>query len=306
MTTNPTGTVMAAAAIPGGVHVSTDSGATWTATTLDTGAIWISLDMTADGTRMIAVALNGAMVMSTDRGATWAPIDAAFNAGGSSISYESVTMSQDGTRIVAADLSGNLYVSADGTSATPTFTTVPVAGAAFRAVDSSADGSVVVAVSQNRDAHLSTNGGTTFAPLTVTVDGAAVTDNWYRVAVSPDGNTIVVAGNTDYAGPTSTGVYVSRDRGTTWVRGLAAAGTYTSLDTSQNGDIIVVTRSGAGEVLLSTNGGTSFAPITVPEGETNWRAAAITSDAGRLLLAAGTFFSQTGRVYLSSGSVVGE
>lgn len=293
---------MAASAIPGTVNVSTDSGATWTATNLP-GGIWISVDMTADGTRMVAVALNGGMFMSTDSGANWTQIDTAVNPGGTN--YESVTISEDGQRIVAVDLSGNIYVSQNGTAATPTFTVTPVAGAAFRSVDSSADGAVVVAASQSGSLHLSTDGGATFAALPVVV-GAPVNDNWYRAAVSPDGNTIAVAGNTDYAGAlVSTGLYVSRDRGLTWTQGSATGGAYTSIDTSANGDIIVATMSGAGQVLLSIDGGQTFAPIAAPAGETNWRTVAMTGDASRLLLAAGTFGAATGQLYLSSGSVTG-
>ncbi|AEG92793.1 WD40/YVTN/BNR-like repeat-containing protein [Ramlibacter tataouinensis] len=298
---NPTGTVMVAAPIPGRIHRSVDSGATWTVSN-SPERLWISVDMTPDGTRMAAVGFSGGMYLSTNGGLDWTRIDTTVNPG-ESLEYESVTISEDGQRIVAVDLGGNVYTSVNGAEAAA----ANVAGARFRAIDGSADGTFLVAASETGSLFQSADGGVTFTPLAITVDGTAITDSWYRVAVSPDGNTIAAAGNTDFPGAkVSTGVYVSRDRGATWVRGLAESSAYTSLDTSQNGDIIVATRSGNGDVLLSTNGGTSFAPITEPEGEANWRAAAITSDASRLLLAAGTFFSQTGRVYLSSGSVTGE
>jgi hypothetical protein len=307
---NPAGTVLAATVIPGNVYLSRDSGATWNASTLP-DANWISLDMDATGQTMVAVAFGGGMYRSTNGGTTWTQIDTAFNAG-NNLQYESVTVSQNGQRVVATVLNGPIHVSVNGGN---TFTTAggSAAGAnPWRGIDSSADGAVVVAVTQGQGTapgavHLSTDGGLTFALRPVPLGGLPNAGGWYRVAVSDDGNTIAVAGNTDFAG-TSTGLFVSRDRGLTWVQGNVASGAYTSIDMSATGDVIAATMSGAtGQVLLSTNGGTSFSPITTPAGETNWRALAMDAAATRLILAAGTFPSNTagvnGQVYLSSGTV---
>jgi photosystem II stability/assembly factor-like uncharacterized protein len=281
------------------VHRSLDGGTTWTETTIPEGS-WISVDMSTDGQTMVALGFGGAMYRSLNGGTTWSAIDTAFNPSGS-LGYESVTLSGDGTTIVAVDIDGNVYRSVNGTAAVPVFTVTNTAGAAFRAIDSSTDGSVVAMASQNGDLYLSTNGGAAFVPMPIVVGGSPVTDGWYRIAVSPDGNTIAVVGNTDYAGSrVSTGIYVSRDRGVTWTRGSSISGPYTSIDTSTNGDIIVATMSGAGQVLRSVNGGTSFSPIATPAGETNWRAVAISGNAGNAVLAAGTFFAATGRVYTST------
>jgi hypothetical protein len=234
---NAAGTVLVAAVNPGSVFVSRDSGATW----VDSGlpqANWISVDMDVTGRTLVAVAFTGGMYRSSDAGATWTRIDTAFNAG-NSLQYESVTVSQDGQRVVATVLNGPIYVSSNGGAS---FTTAGGSAAGvnrWRAIDGSADGSVVVAVTQGLDTqagevHVSTDGGATFAVRPVPLGGSANPGGWYRVAVSDDGNTIAVAGNTDFAG-TSTGLFVSRDRGATWVQGNAAAGTYTSIDTSVNG-----------------------------------------------------------------------
>ncbi|HYF17804.1 MAG TPA: sialidase family protein [Ramlibacter sp.] len=292
---------MVAAAIPGTVHISRDSGATWTASSLP-NANWISVDMTPDGQRMVAVAFEGAMYQSTNGGTTWTRIDNAFNAAGN-LQYESVTISQDGQRIVAAVMNGRIFTSTNSGAAFTPATGSVTANNAWRAVDSSANGMVVVAASQNGELHLSTDGGLTFAALPVAVGATQVFDGWYRVALSDDGQTIVAAANPNFAGPSS-GLYVSRNRGTTWTRGSTVSGPYTTVDTSANGDVIVATLS-SGQILRSINGGNTFTAITAPSGETNWRSIAITGNASRLLLAAGTFFGQTGRVYLSSGSVTG-
>jgi len=303
---NPAGDVLAAANIPGEIYISTDGGTTWTpGAGLPAAQSWISVDMTPTASRMVAVAFTGAMYQSVDRGATWTRIDQAFNPTGV-LEYESVTISDDGQRIVAAVLNGSIYTSAD---AGATFTPATAAGAAFtrgwRAVDMSSNGQVVVAAAQQTGGlHLSTDGGRTFAPLPVAVGGTAVADGWYRVAISRDGNTIAVAGNTEFAGAAS-GLYVSRDRGVTWTRAAPAAD-YTSIAMSATGSTIAATMSApTGQVIVSTNGGQTFAPLATPTGETNWRAVALSGDGLQYVLAAGRFFGAAGQLYTSLGVLTG-
>ncbi|WP_239027270.1 WD40/YVTN/BNR-like repeat-containing protein [Ramlibacter algicola] len=304
---NPTGTVLAAIANPGGVFLSRDAGVTWVDSGLPATPNWVAIDMDATGQALFAVAFGGAMYRSVDGGATWAVADTAFNAAGS-LQYEGVTVSQDGRRVVATVLDGLVRVSQDGGATFTTSGGTAATARPWRWVDSSADGSVVVAVTQSAgtapgQVHVSTDGGLTFVQREVMLGAAPNPGGWYRVAVSDDGSTMAVAGNTDFTG-TSTGLFVSHDRGATWTQGNAAAGTYTSIDMNTTGSVIAATLSGAtGRVLLSTNGGATFAPMTAPAGETNWRALAMNGAGTRLILAAGTFISTPGQVYLSSGTV---
>jgi photosystem II stability/assembly factor-like uncharacterized protein len=310
---NTTGDVLIGLDIPGEVHVSTDGGATWTDAAMNNGATalhgqaWISADMTPTADRIVVLGYGGGMYMSTDRGATFSRIDQAFNAG-NNLEYESVSISQDGKNIVAVVKDGRVYRSINsGTN----FTIATEGGAplidAFRAVDSSATGQVVVAASQDGDLHLSIDAGATFAPLPVTVGGTRVTDSWYRVAMSADGGTILVAGNTQYPVPgSSTGLYVGKNVGGTWTwtRASAVAGDYTSVSMSADGSTMSATLSGpgaGGQVLMSTNGGQTFTTLATPPGETNWRAMQLSADGRSWVLAAGTFFAATGQLYTSIG-----
>jgi hypothetical protein len=312
---NPTGTVMAVGAIPGPIGISTNGGATWTNSGAPTGN-WISIDMSATGSRLVAVQYFGSMFLSNDTGATWSQV-ATGTLVSSNREYESVTMSADGTRIAAAIKDGEIQVSANGGA---TWAAAQLAGSPsgaapltdqFRAIDSSADGLVVVAAAQNNHLYLSTDGGATFSPRTVTVAGTPIADAWYRVKVSDDGNTIVLAGNQKYTF-NSSGIYVSRDRGVTWRRGTTDATdgtTYSSISLSAGGDTIGVTVSdddagNPGRVLVSTNGGVSFTTAATPIGETNWRAMAINAAGTRAVLAAGTFAERNGLVYTKSGALV--
>jgi hypothetical protein len=311
VTTNPAGNVMAAGAIPGPIAISANGGSTWSISSAPSGN-WISIDMDLTGSRIVAVQYIGGMYLSNDSGASWSPVSVG-SLGTASLEYESVTVSTDGARIATAVMRGEIQVSADGgaTWTAARLAGTPAGGASlvdeFRAIDSSGDGSLVVAGTQNGHLYVSTDGGATFALRTVTVGGAAVGDGWYRIKVSEDGNTIVLAGNYQYTSGSS-GIYVSRDRGLTWTRGFADSKPYSSITASANGDIIGVTYSddnagSTGGVLLSTNGGASFAPYAAPAGETNWRALAISGNAGRAVLAAGTFPSRNGQVYVRSGLV---
>lgn len=314
---NPSGSVMVATAIPGGVYLSRDQGATWQAqAALPQGAtIWISADLSDDGQVIVAVALNGGMYRSTDGGANWSRIDTAFNAS-ENLDYESVSVSADGQRIVAAIMGGSIYASSDGTAATPTFTPATLAdGSAlssfWRALDSDASGMHVVAASHNGDVWTSDDGGATFAPLPVSVAGTAVTDGWYRLALSRDGNTLALVGSEEFGigqpvGSRSTGLYVGRRSAGGWsfARASTVSGAYTRVTIAANAPVIAATLSGTGGgALISTDDGATFATLPVPSTDTMWRSIALTGDGMHALLAAGTFFGDPGHLYLSSGTL---
>lgn len=313
--TNPSGSLMVATAIPGGVYLSRDQGVTWTAqAALPQGAtIWISADTSDDGQVIVAVALNGGMYRSVDGGGSWSRIDTAFNPG-DNLDYESVTVSADGQRIVAAVMGGGIWTSADGTAAAPTFTQATLAGGGalasyWRAVDSDASGLRVVAASHNGDVWLSDDGGATFAPLPVSVDGTAVADGWYRLALSRDGSTLALVGNEEYgegvaAGSRSTGLYVGRFAAGGWTfrRASSVAGNYTRVAIAADAPVVVATLSGSnGGALVSGDNGGTFSALAIPGGDTMWRSIALTGDAAHAVLAAGTFFGDPGHLYVSSG-----
>jgi hypothetical protein len=319
--TNPSGSVMVATAIPGGVHVSRDGGTSWTAAVgVPAGtSIPISADLSDDGQVIVVVWLNGGMYRSLDAGTSWSRIDVAFNAG-ENLDYESVSLSADGQRIVAAVMGGGVLASADGTAATPTFTPATIAGGGplvswWRALDSDASGMRVVAASHNGDVWKSDDGGATFAAVPVSVAGAAIGDAWYRLALSRDGKTLALVGNEDYgtgapAGSRSSGLYVGRFDAGNWTfqRASDVAGNYTRVAIAADAPVIAATLSGTngtnGQLLISSDNGTTFAPLSAPSGESVWRSIAITGDAKKAVLAGGTFFSDPGKLYVSSGPLV--
>jgi hypothetical protein len=323
ISSDATGQVLLAGEAGGGhLNTSTDGGQTWITGNSPAG-IWISSDMSATGNRMVAVQYGGGMYMSTDFGVTWTQVtsSALVNVTGG-LSFESVTMSQDGLHIVAAvqpttgtTPTGRLAYSNDG-GATWALASLPVGTYWWRSVDNSADGQVIVAAEHNGSIFLSTNAGATWSPLTVALTSGSTTtpvasNSWYRVKLSADGNTIAIVANSFGTGP-GTGIFVSHNRGATWTQGFSLTADYTSLAMSSDGATIAATVSNpnsgstataTGRVLLSTNSGTSFAPVTMPGTNTDWRTIAMSSDGNKMAAAAGNFASSsTGQLYTSQGN----
>jgi hypothetical protein len=295
------------------LSISRDGGQTWTDQTGVGSGIWIASDVSGTGERIAAVQFDGGLFLSSDRGVnfTQVPLPGALTA---PLEFESVTLSRDGSRIAAVVLNGPLLagtISAAGAVTWLTPAGLP-ATAGWRSVDSSANGQVLVAVGQDPVAFVSVNGGANWAPLPVTVGGAAVTSqNWYRVKLSADGNTIAMAGNA-FGGASGNGIYVSKNAGQTFTLAHSLVADYSSIAMSADGGVIAATHStnsdpsGAGQVLLSTNGGTSFAPLPVnvggsPVANNDWRAITMSGDASRMALAAGRFAdNRRGAIYLST------
>ncbi|WP_324999922.1 sialidase family protein [Ramlibacter sp.] len=298
------------------LRVSKDGGATWTAGTV--GGIWIASDVSADGNHIAAVRYDegGGIYVSHDGGTTFTPATGTlggFNLGDAP--FEGITISADGQRIAATIQGGPIVVSQNGGTTWALGAGAPTT-AGWRTIDASSDGSVMVAVAQDPDAYISTDGGATWAPLSVNVGGAAVgSQNWYRVKVSGDGNTIAMAGN-QFGGASGNGLYVSRDRGASFTQATTIAGDYSGIGMSNDGSVIGVTISNSnaapttpvGQVLLSTNGGTSFAPLAVnttagAATDTDWRAITISGDATKIVVAAGRFLTNlAGQLYVSTGA----
>ncbi|MGZ5848436.1 MAG: WD40/YVTN/BNR-like repeat-containing protein, partial [Ramlibacter sp.] len=291
---NPGGDVLVAGEAPTGlIRVSSDGGATWTAGN-STPGVWISSAMSASGDRIVALQYGGGMFTSTDRGASWQRVTSSPLVNDpNGLGFEAVTVSQDGLRIAAVIQNGPIVLSHDG-GATWSAGTLPDApqNRWWRWIDGSADGSVLVAASHNGEVYLSSDAGGSWRPLTVAVGtpAAPVTETWYRVKLSADGNTIAIVANT-FGGAPGTGIYVSHDRGASWTKGFSLVADYTFLAMSADGATIgaTVSNTGAtpGRVLLSTDGGASFVPLAMPGSDTDWRAIAMSADASRFAVAAG-------------------
>jgi photosystem II stability/assembly factor-like uncharacterized protein len=173
----------------------------------------------------------------------------------------------------------------------------------WRWVSSSADGHALVAVSHDAQAFRSSDYGSTWTRVTVDVGAGAVNETWYRVATSADGQAIAVVANT-FGGAPGTGIYVSHDGGTTWTKGDSLVADYTFLAMSADGQRIAATVSNTGStrgrVLMSFDGGATFAEVPMPGNDSNWRAIAMSAAGDRLAAATGAFNTgSTGLLYVA-------
>ncbi len=135
---------------PGSIYTSTNSGATWKATSAPSAA-WFAIASSADGTRLAAAVAdsNGHIYTSTNSGLTWRQTSAPAS------EWTAIASSADGRRLLAgADTSpAPLYVSEDSGA---TWLPIPVSGASYWiAVASCADGNVLAAATFNTGLYVS-------------------------------------------------------------------------------------------------------------------------------------------------------
>ena len=313
------GQYLVAADNPGYLRVSSDAGVTWTVGNIPTGRAWASVVVKtrpypapgAGAVSIVAVATGGGIYRSGDAGVKWTELvsaDAGINLSGQP--WQSVTTDQLGTVVAAAILNGPIYRT--GTSGLSTAMTDWQAGTLegtstalerpWRALASSVDAGVMVAASDNGEVYISTTAGRTWVLRNVVVGASIVAGAWHRVAMSDDGNTIAIAGRSNSA------LYASRDRGMSWLKTPAPAGDYTALAMSADGQVIGGTLTNGvgnpsvGSVQISRDGGASFAAVSPPGQERNWRALAMSGDGHQFVVAAGTSGSETGPLYTSLGN----
>jgi hypothetical protein len=276
------GTKVVAVASFGPIYNSTDSGASWTATSAPSTNYWHAVASSTDGTKVVAVERNyninnqsigGQIYTSPDSGATWTQTTAPTR------DWLSVAASADGTKLLGASWN-EIYTSADSGA---TWITRPTAPRDFwSSVASSADGTKVVAVSNSGPIYTSTDSG---ASWTVT---SAPTTNWTSVASSADGTKLVavVGGSYDNTGKYIGGpIYTSLDSGATWTQTSAPSNFWSSVASSADGSkLVAVVNQSPYLIYVSTNSGATWTQAGAP-GE-SWAAVASSADGSNLVAVA--------------------
>jgi Putative Ig domain len=247
---------LAAVSYGGFIHISTDSGASWTQrgsfqnwfavtssadgqklvaavqdgpifTSTDGGTIWIqrpftarwrALTSSADGSRLAAIQQSGRIFTSSDSGLTWIARDVIRN-------WYGIASSADGLRLAAVVQDGLIYLSSDaGISWTPTATV-----RSWRSISSSGDGTRLAAVAQNGRIYTSQDAGLSWVPR-------EVTRNWYFIASSADGNRLTAVAQGGL-------IYVSADAGVSWLP-RESNRTWRSAASSSNGLRLIAADNG--------------------------------------------------------------
>jgi hypothetical protein len=246
-----------------GIYVSSNAGATWTKATqvggaaLDSG--WRGIDSSADGQYLTAVSQNNVVYTSTDFGATWTLRPIVVGGVPITDSWYRVAMSSDGGVIAIAgnayggSVGTGLYISRDRGLTWSAAAAATLGDGNYTAIDISDDGQVIGVTKtptggNSSGVFLSTDGGATFTARTP----AGADTLWRAIALSADGNAVVVAAGEFFA---STGqLYTSLGNRT-------SVGSLGSLEGGQNQSVTVTfegTVSGVNRFRVTNSGGGAF------------------------------------------------
>lgn len=261
------GARLAAAAINGRIHTSSDAGVTWTAR--ETQRNWQSITSSADGQRLAAVVQTGSIYTSRDGGVTWVP-----RTGGGF--WRAITSSADGSRLAAVEAPGLIHTSTDlGVTWIPRASTRQ-----WQSIASSADGRRLAAVAAASTVFTSDNAGQTWVPR-------ETVRNWRAITSSADGLKLAAA---EFNGR----IHTSDDAGVTWVE-REPIRNWVSITSSSDGARLVAAAQN-GRLHHSRDRGATWSE-TAPTA--SWRAVASSAD-GESLAAVPT----GGQIHISKAEAV--
>lgn len=243
------------------VYVSVDSGANWTAKTVETGYGWVGAATDSTGDNMVTVAMThsttglGYLYTSVDTGDNWTRRDAAGTAG-----WSGVAMSADGAIIVGSYLgaAGSVKISTDSGA---TWAETLIAGAGYlRDIRMTGDGTKIICC-DDQFIYRSIDGGTTFTKLVVGTPLTAYP--WVRLSMSDDGLKIV-AGCADQltADRNLQMLAISVDGGVSWRRNLFGHPFWMN-GISRDG-LLAVAGASSGPIFLA--GSVALDPLNVKKG----------------------------------------
>lgn len=271
---------LVAAVDGGGIFLSADSGVSWVMTSAPI-LPWQSVAASADGGRIVAASANGFVYMSADGGQSW-----LRNTGAPVVPWGQIATSGSGTKLVGATCDYivppapemGIYISNDsGVS----WQLLPQTGGPFKCVAASAEGSTFGAV------------GCWWWDADVFAPADLISTNWgedfsriYPQAVAPWSSFACSADGTKMIAGAWNGVWLSADRGGTWMATGLPAVHCGCVAISAEGQTTIVTDSAgdlAGGIYTSADFGDTWTSNAVPAA--NWSCVTSSAD-GRKLLAA--------------------
>jgi hypothetical protein len=168
------GTNLVAVASGDKVHVSTNSGTTWTA--VGAARDWEAVTSSADGMKLAGAVYNGLIYTTTDGGTNWT------TRGSVNRYFTSIASSADGTKLAATEVNGLIYTS-DDSGAT---WTARESARAWSSISMSADGKQLLAGVLGGKLYYSDDSGVSWSAK----DEVRV---WGSVAIAGDGGNALAA-----------------------------------------------------------------------------------------------------------------
>jgi photosystem II stability/assembly factor-like uncharacterized protein len=283
------GSKLAAAASPGLIYTSSDSGATWTAASPPSN-YWYSIACSADGRTLFAGGQAGlpSLYLSSDSGATWR----AFSIPSVGGPYCSVVSSADGSRLGAfSPWSLGFLFSGDSGTNWAQYYFIPATASTFGCNSAcSADGLSFGFLDDMLDCVLYGIFWTMGPPPLFTLNPPPWDSvpsvpgnspwgyNWGYIACSADANRVAIAARASYG---TGAIAVSTNGRATWFLTRTPVTTWSGITCSADGRQMAAVAAD-GTVLASADSGATWTPLAAPAN--NWSAVASSAD-GALLVA---------------------
>jgi hypothetical protein len=246
ITSNNTGSRLAACALSGVIYTSSDFGASWVkgpatdTTGGSTTQTWNSITSNSDGSRLVIGGGNTLIYTSSDFGVSWVKGPSTDTTGGSlSQNWLSITSNDTGSKLVIGGGNTLIYTSSDfGVSwvkGPSTDTTGGSLSQVWNSITSNNTGSRLAAC-DGGSIYTSSDFGISWVkgPATDTT-GGSLTQAWLSIISNDSGSVLTICGP-------NTLIYTSSDFGVSWVKGPSTDTTGGSL--TQNWREITSDKSG--------------------------------------------------------------
>jgi photosystem II stability/assembly factor-like uncharacterized protein len=257
------------------VHISTDTGTTWSTTSLPYPSM--SIVTSANGMTVAAAGAYGRLYLSTDGGVSW---NLKYPYDGYS-SFEYMTMSQNGSSIFTSDGYDAIFPSTNNgrvykftSDSGTTWQNIQRASIeSAYAVAMKSDASTLYVAHYNGQIWKSNNNGSTWNVLS-----GAGSRYWKGFAVSGNGSYILGAAHNDF-------VYLSSDGGTNWNKLSTPISSYWQTASMTSDGRVMAVASANGDIYASVDYGLTWSEITgIGTGSNYWYSSAISSDGKYLFL----------------------
>jgi hypothetical protein len=235
---------------------------------------------TSDDGKIVYSLVPTGIYRSNDYGITWSNIKNQYVPIGSGI--RSMDVSSDGSIIVIAEAGGYVWRS---TNFGNTWSKMPSIGnlaITWEAVSVSGTGQRII-LFNGQDRYISSNTGASFTKIIDPNIGSVGS-----MSASDDGSVILVVDQNNF-NPCDSGVYISKNSGTTFsqINGYlptSCGSGYSVEGVGVSGDGGTLVASSSGKTLVSQNGSASWNQSTLPAGVTGGGRLAISNDGSRIAL----------------------
>jgi hypothetical protein len=235
---------------------------------------------TSDDGKIVYSLVPTGIYRSNDYGSTWSNIKNQYVPIGSGI--RSMDVSSDGSIIVIAESGGYVWRSTNFGNSWAKMPQIGNFAVTWQAVSVSGTGQKII-LFNGQDRYISSNTGASFTKITDANYGSVGS-----MSASDDGSVILLV-DTNNFNPCDSGVYISKNSGTTFSQinsylPTSCGSGYSVSSVAVSGDASILVASSYGKTLVSQNAGASWNQSTLPAGASGGDPLAISQDGSRMAM----------------------